>query len=180
MDLGRKALGFTQKQLANSLKSSGVECDIIDISRIENGLIERYLYIANKAVEIVDRVNSQADSVKPFKPYCKPSKSFYEASIINRLLDGERHTKAELMSMLNLSERDVEIEIGKLRNDYPIFQSPDKKKKGYLLGKADKKYLPELNRLLREISNKKKIFSRQERPLIALKYEIEKDGKGGE
>ena len=175
MDLGRESLGFTQKQFVDRLNADGVECSISDISRCENGYIERLLYIGTKAVELADKIaeraNGQGQALKPFKRACKRSE--YEKRILNILSDGKTHTKTSLSARLDLDDRQVRREIQKVKYYYPILQSPDRV--GYWLAK-DESDLPSVRRLLAEYESKKRIYSRQERPLIAFIYEQEKRG----
>jgi len=172
MDLGRESIGMTQKEFVNLLNQEGIDCNISDISRCENGYIERLLYVGSKAVEIADRVSRQEKQFEPFKTACKRSK--YEKQILHILRDGEKHTKQELMTALGIDcVRQIRKEIQLVKDFYPILQSPNEK--GYALA-TDQRHLLAARRQVGELEGKKKIFSRQERPLIAFIYEQEKRG----
>lgn len=160
----RESVGVKQKELLREMQAEGIKATQSDISRIENGMIETYLFLAYKAEEILKRFIR------------KDPKNAIQAKIesCNRIADllyerisekGFTNYEDMLFYTGESDRRKIRRGVEEARKKYPIV---DMDGGGWRLA-AD---IHDCDKQLRIYERKKRIYSYQETPLIAKKYEL--------
>lgn len=168
----RENSGVTQAQLVSMLFSQGVDVTVSEISRIENGAVERYGYIADRCAEVLGRSDFQAVPKKPTKTPCKLSKG--ALALYERLLKKGYIDYADAKYVLytaygrRFDNRGARKAISELREVYPVIEDPCGM--GWSLAAAES----DCERQLRIYESKKRKLSRQEVPLIVMRKELKK------
>jgi hypothetical protein len=168
-ELRKQNNNMTQSELVSKMQKQGIKCDISEISRIENGCIERYLFIADKAINLFQQNNMCDNNLQAVKGACKPSKC--GADMLNIYNDGQWHADSDFVGRIGWDEREIRHERQLLKYEYAIIVGTQGTKL------ATDNDLDLVNRQLRKYENQKKIINMQERVLIAKKYEIEHSQK---
>lgn len=164
----RNSVGVRQSELVAALNKEGIKATKADISRIENGIIETYLFLAFRAEEMLQgefthRKAKDPPELKFRNCDCIPEQVFER-------IQKNGYTDYDDMAVL-ISEPDkrkIRYAIQETRCKYPII---DRDGGGWALATT----IADCDKQIGIYEKKKRVYSRQETPLIAKKYEIKKE-----
>lgn len=159
----RESIGVKQKELLREMQAEGIKATQADISRIENGIIETYLFLAYKAEEIIKR-KSEKNAIQAKIESCNRIADLVYERIYNK---GFTNYEDMLFYTGESDRRKIRRGVEEARKKYPII---DMDGGGWRLA-AD---IHDCDKQLRIYERKKRIYSYQETPLIAKKYNLRK------
>lgn len=166
----RNSVGVRQSELVAALNKEGLKATKSDISRIENGIIETYLFLAFRAEEILQsefthRKAKDASELKFRSCNCIPEQVFER-------IQNRGYTDYDDMSVMlgETDKRKIRYAIQETRCRYPIV---DRDGGGWGVATT----IAECDKQIGIYEKKKRVYSRQETPLIAKKYELKKELK---
>ena len=169
----RESVGLRQKDLVEELRSEGINVTTSDLSRIENGAIETYLFLAFRAEEIINRKKPRQNAenaTQGKKTACK-----WLSDLIYKRITERGQTNYPEMAIYS-GETDYRVirrGVEAARKEYPLI---DLDGGGWGLATT----IAECNKQLQIYEKKKRVYSYQETPLIAKKYELERELYGAD
>lgn len=161
----REDCGFKQQDIVNALAKDGIKINKSDISRLENGIVESYLFLGHKIAEYLIQANTQekakqrAEGQKNQLQLTWEERSIYEYILKHGSID---YPTAQVITAQG--SRDVRSCISKLKTYFPIVE----RTRGWGLAESES----EINKQLAIYEKKKRLYSSQEAPLIALRYDL--------
>lgn len=163
----RESVGVKQKELLREMQAEGIKATQADISRIENGIIETYLFLTYKAEEILKRKSTRQDGKNAIQAKIESCNRI--ADLLYERIYNKGFTNYEDMLFYTgeSDRRKIRRGVEEARKKYPII---DMDGGGWRLA-AD---IQDCDKQLRIYERKKRIYSYQETPLIAKKYDLRK------
>ena len=161
----RNSVQMRQTDLVRELNREGIAANVGDISRIENGIIETYLFLAYKAEEILKCKSTRQDDKNAIQAKIESCNRI--ADLLYERISEKGFTNYEDMLFYagESDRRKIRRGVEEARKKYPIV---DMDGGGWRLA-AD---IHDCDKQLRLYERKKRIYSYQETPLIAKKYEL--------
>ena len=161
----RESVDVKQKELVRALNAEGIKATQADISRIENGIIETYLFLAYKAEEVLKRKSTRQDKKNAIQAKIESCNRI--ADLLYERIYNKGFTNYEDMLFYTgeSDRRKIRRGVEEARKKYPII---DMDGGGWRLA-AD---IHDCDKQLRIYERKKRIYSYQETPLIAKKYDL--------
>lgn len=161
----RESVGVKQQELVRALNAEGIKATQADISRIENGIIETYLFLAYKAEEILKLKSTRQDEKNAIQAKIESCNRI--ADLLYERISEKGFTNYEDMLFYagESDRRKIRRGVEEARKKYPII---DMDGGGWRLA-AD---INDCDKQLRIYERKKRIYSYQETPLIAKKYDL--------
>lgn len=169
----RETCGMSQRELVSALNAEGLKVNKSDISRIENGIIETYLFLAHKCEEICksEIIRQKPNNATVAKIESCNTNIVYANRIYERIKDKGFTDYDDLRLYLGESDRrKIRYAVQAARERYPIIELD----RGWGLAES----VAECDKQLRLYEKKKRAYSYQETPLIAKKYELRSMGNG--
>lgn len=166
----RESCGLKQNDIVAKLNAEGIKANKSDISRLENGIIETYLFLSHKVAEILTETVSQGKGKNPTQAKFErlqlefKDKIIYEYLVAHGRID---YPTARLIAFID-DDRKVRACISRLKEIFPIVEL----KRGWGLATSE----AECNKQLAIYEKKKRIYSKQEAPLIAKRYSLKQEG----
>ena len=168
----RNSIGVKQGELVAALNKEGIKANKADISRIENGIIETYLYLAFRAEEILKGKISPQKGKSPSEAKFRSCNSIPEI-VYERIRANGYTDYDDLSTVLGESDkRRIRKAVQDTRCEYPLI---DREGGGWALATT----IADCNKQIGIYEKKKRVYSYQETPLIAKKYEMEKELANG-
>lgn len=169
----RESCGLKQTDIVRELNEQGIKANKSDISRLENGIIETYLFLGHKVAEIlslkVGQENQENATQRKFK---RLQLTFEAQTILNYIQDNGSIDYETAMRIIHEDDRrKVRSFVQELRCKYPIIEL----QKGLSLATT----VAECDRQIGIYEKKKRVYSYQETPLIAKRYELQKGLENG-
>ena len=162
----RESVGVKQQELVRALNAEGIKAMQADISRIENGIIETYLFLTYKAEEILKR-KSRQDGKNAIQAKIESCNRIADL-VYERIYEKDFTNYEDMLFYTGESDRrKIRRGVEEARKKYPII---DMDGGGWRLA-AD---INDCDKQLRIYERKKRIYSYQETPLIAKKYDLRK------
>lgn len=162
----RESVGVKQQELVRALNAEGIKATQADISRIENGIIETYLFLTYKAEEILKR-KSRQDGKNAIQAKIESCNRIADL-VYERIYEKDFTNYEDMLFYTGESDRrKIRRGVEEARKKYPII---DMDGGGWRLA-AD---INDCDKQLRIYERKKRIYSYQETPLIAKKYDLRK------
>lgn len=161
----RESVGVKQQKLVRALNAEGIKATQADISRIENGIIETYLFLTYKAEEILKRKSTRQDGKNAIQAKIESYNRI--ADLLHERIYNKGFTNYEDMLFYTgeSDRRKIRRGVEEARKKYPII---DMDGGGWRLA-AD---IHDCDKQLRIYERKKRIYSYPETPLIAKKYDL--------
>lgn len=160
----RESVGVKQQELVRALNAEGIKATQADISRIENGIIETYLFLTYKAEEVLKR-KSRQDEKNAIQAKIESCNRIADL-VYERIYDKGFTNYEDMLFYTGESDRrKIRRGVEEARKKYPIV---DMDGGGWRLA-AD---INDCDKQLRIYERKKRIYSYQETPLIAKKYDL--------
>lgn len=161
----RESCGFKQQDIVDALAKDGIKVNKSGISRLENGIIESYLFLGHKIAEYLIQANTQENAIQRAEGQKNQLQlTWEERSIYEYLLEHGSIDYPTAQIRTTQSAREVRACISKLKTYFPIVE----RTRGWALAKSES----DINRQLAIIEKKKRLYSKQEAPLIALRYDL--------
>lgn len=161
----RESVGVKQQELVRALNAEGIKATQADISRIENGIIETYLFLTYKAEEILKRKSTRQDEKNAIQAKFESCNRIADLLYERIYEKGFTNYEDMLFYTGESDRRKIRRGVEEARNKYPII---DMDGGGWRLA-AD---IQDCDRQLRIYEKKKRVYSYQEMPLIAKKYDL--------
>lgn len=163
----RESVGIKQRQLVNELQSEGIKATMSDISRIENGAVETYLFLAFRIEEILKRKNIRQDEKNATQAKIRACKCIVDF-IMSQIQRNGFTNYAEIEEKLGISNRrEIRRAVEQARKEYPLI---DLENGGWGLAQT----IADCNKQIGIYEKKKRVYSYQETPLIAKRYGLER------
>ena len=163
----RESVGVKQQELVRALNAQGIKATQADISRIENGIVETYLFLAYKAEEILKRKSTRQDEKNAIQAKFESCNHIADL-VYERIYDKGFTNYEDMLFYTGESDRrKIRRGVEEARKKYPII---DMDGGGWRLA-AD---IHDCDKQLRIYEKKKRVYSYQETPLIAKKYDLRK------
>ena len=163
----RESVGVKQQELVRALNAEGIKATQADISRIENGIVETYLFLAYKAEEILKRKSTRQDEKNAIQAKIESCNRIADL-VYERIYDKGFTNYEDMLFYTGESDRrKIRRGVEEARKKYPII---DMDGGGWRLA-AD---IHDCDKQLRIYEKKKRVYSYQETPLIAKKYDLRK------
>lgn len=169
----REACGFKQQDIVNALAKDGIKVNKSDISRLENGIVESYLFLGHKIAEYLIQANTQektkqrAEGQKNQLQLTWEERSIYEYLLNHGSID---YPTAKIRTAQD--DRGVRSCISKLKTYFPIVE----RQRGWALAGNES----DIDKQLAIYEKKKRLYSSQEAPLIALRYDLRRVNNANE
>lgn len=161
----RNSVQMRQTDLVRELNREGIAANVGDISRIENGIIETYLFLAYRAEEILKREFIRQDHKNATEAKNDACKHIAE-TVYNRIKEKSYTDYDDLAVVLQESDkRMIRKAVEHTRRRHPIV---DREGGGWTIAETT----ADCDRQIQIYESKKRVYSLQETPLIAKKYEL--------